>query len=129
VDGSERISLIRPADREAADPTPGMTREQAIAVDGMWSGYVTTDPHMLSGWHHHGAHETAIYVVDGALRMESGPSGADVIEAGPGDFLRVPPGVVHREGNPGDTPAHVVVTRAGRGPVTVNVDGPDIDRG
>ncbi len=109
----------------AADPTPGMVREQAVAVDGLWSGLVRTDPHMVSGWHHHGEHETSIYVVDGALRMESGPGGREVLEAEPGDFVHVPKGVVHRESNPGEGAAHVVVTRAGAGPVTVNVEGPD----
>ena len=56
--------------------------------------------------------------------MESGPGGADVIEAGPGDFFYVPPGAVHREGNPGDSEGHLIVVRAGSGPAVVNVDGP-----
>jgi uncharacterized RmlC-like cupin family protein len=124
VDHGDEVTCIRPGDRVAADPTPGMRREQAISGDGLWSGLVSTDPHMVSGWHHHGDHETAIYVVDGALRMESGPGGAQVVEAGPGDFVHVPRGAVHRESNPTDGVAHVVVTRAGTGPTTVNVDGP-----
>jgi uncharacterized RmlC-like cupin family protein len=106
-----------------------MVREQAIAVDGLWSGLVRTEPGMMSGWHHHGDHETSVYVVDGSVRMEFGPGGARAVEAGPGDFLHVPKHVVHREGNPGASMAHVVVTRAGSGPVTVNVDGPSATSG
>jgi uncharacterized RmlC-like cupin family protein len=34
---------------------------------------------MSSGWHHHGEHDTAVYVVDGGLRMEFGPEGREII--------------------------------------------------
>lgn len=120
----EPVRRVGPADLVAGDPTPGMVREKAVEVEGLWSGLVTTEPHMVSGWHHHGDHETSIYVVDGAMRMEFGPDGESVVEAGPGDFLHVPAHTVHRESNPGETTAHAVVTRSGHGPVTVNVDGP-----
>jgi uncharacterized RmlC-like cupin family protein len=33
---------------------------------------------MISGWHHHGDHESVIYVLSGALRMEFGSGGSDV---------------------------------------------------
>ena len=39
-------------------------------------------------------------------------------------FLFVPKGAVHREGNPGETESHLVVTRAGTGPPVINVEGP-----
>jgi uncharacterized RmlC-like cupin family protein len=123
MDG-ETIKCIRPGDRVQADPTPGMVREEAIATEGLWSGFVRTEPGMISGWHHHGDHDTSVFVVEGALRMEFGSAGGVVVDAGPGDFVHVPKYVVHREGNPGDTVAHVVVTRAGHGVTTVNVDGP-----
>ena len=106
------------------DSTPGMTREQAVAVDGLWSGLVHTEPGAVSGWHHHGDHQTSIYVAAGRLRMESGPAGGQVLDAVEGDFIHVPPGAVHREGNPGPDPSRLVVVRAGHGPTTVNVDGP-----
>lgn len=121
---NETIRCIRSDDRTPADPTPGMVREEAIAIDGLWSGFVRTDSLMVSGWHHHGDHDTSIFVVEGSLRMEFGPAGGAIIDAGPGDFLHVPKHVVHREGNPGDTVAHLVVTRAGHGTTTINVDGP-----
>jgi uncharacterized RmlC-like cupin family protein len=118
------VSRIRPEERVEGDPTPGMTRERAIAVDGMWSGLVRTEGHMTSGWHHHGDHDTSIYLVTGALRMECGPGGAVVVEAAAGDFVHVPKWAIHRESNPGDTESHLVVVRAGQGPPVVNVDGP-----
>jgi uncharacterized RmlC-like cupin family protein len=79
---------------------------------------------MVSGWHHHGEYETTIYVLAGGLRMEFGPDGANTVEAGPGDFIYVPKGVVHREINPSAEPADIVVVRAGRGESTINVAGP-----
>ncbi len=125
MDPDDRVRRISPTERIEADATPGMVRERAIAVDGMWSGLVRTDAHMTSGWHHHGDHETTIYVAHGRVRLESGPGGADIVDAAAGDFVHVPKGVVHRESNPADAESHLVVVRAGQGPPTINVDGPD----
>jgi uncharacterized RmlC-like cupin family protein len=107
-----------------ADPTPGMTRQLASHEAGMWTGVVDTDAGAVSGWHHHGDHETTLYVVSGRMRLESGPDGSHVVEAGPGDFLRVPAGAIHRESNPDDEPSRAVVVRCGHGAPTTNVDGP-----
>jgi len=101
-----------------------MVREEAVATGGMWAGLGRTEPGMTSGWHHHGRHESTIYVLTGALRMEFGPGGAEVLDAGPGDFLYVAPGAVHRESNPSGEEAQIVVVRSGSGQPVVNVDGP-----
>ena len=119
-----QIVVVKPDERTAGPSTPGMDREQAVATDGMWSGLVRTEAGMRSGWHHHGEYETTIYVLTGALSMEFGPDGTTTVEAGPGDFVYVPKGAVHRESNPSREPADLVVVRAGRGESTVNVDGP-----
>ncbi len=121
---ADPVTRITPADRVPGDPTPGIAREQAVAVEGMWSGVARTDPGTTSGWHHHGDHDTSIYVASGALRMESGPGGTVVVEAAAGDFVFVPRGAVHREGNPAEAESHLVVVRAGTGPAVINVDGP-----
>jgi uncharacterized RmlC-like cupin family protein len=120
----DQILVVTPGDRKPGPSTPGMERQQAVATDGMWSGVARTQAGMVSGWHHHGQYETTIYVLTGTLRMESGPDGSDTVEAGPGDFVYVPKGVVHRESNPSAEPADIVVVRAGWGESTVNVDGP-----
>lgn len=121
---ADRVLRVGPGERVEADPTPGMVREQAISVDGLWAGVAFTEPGMTSGWHHHGEYETSIYVESGRLRMESGPGGTEVVEAGAGDFLHVPRGAIHRESNPSDTESRLVVVRAGHGTPTINVDGP-----
>jgi uncharacterized RmlC-like cupin family protein len=119
------IEMISPDGLVESDPTPGMRREQAIAVPGLWSGLVHTEPGATSGWHHHGEHETSLYVVSGAMRLEFGPGGRSVVDAGPGDFVHVPAHVVHRESNPTEQRATAVIARAGVGVSTVNVDEPD----
>lgn len=122
---SDPIRKVTPGERVPGAATPGMNREQAFATEAMWAGLVRTDVGMISGWHHHGGHDSVIYVLTGVMRMESGPGGEQVLEAGPGDFLHVPPGAVHRESNPTDEEARIVVFRSGVGPVVTNVDGPD----
>jgi uncharacterized RmlC-like cupin family protein len=119
-----QIFVVTPGERTAGPFTPGMDRQQAVATENMWSGWVRTEAGMQSGWHHHGEYETTIYVVTGALRMEFGPGGSTTVAAGPGDFVYVPKGVVHRESNPSAGPADLIVVRAGRGESTINVDGP-----
>jgi len=120
----EQIRVVRPGDRTAGPSTAGMDRQQAFASETMWSGYVRTEAGMVSGWHHHGEHESVIYALSGALRMEFGPNGEHVLDTRPGDFISVPKGVVHRESNPSDEPADIIVVRAGRGESTYNVTGP-----
>jgi uncharacterized RmlC-like cupin family protein len=118
------VRRVAPDERIEGASTPGMIREEAVATDGMWAGFVRTGRGMVSGWHHHGAYETAIYVISGALRMEFGSGGAETLEGRPGDFLYVAPGAVHRESNPSDQESHIVVVRSGTGLPVVNVDGP-----
>jgi uncharacterized RmlC-like cupin family protein len=121
----DEVRLVRPEDRaKDAGQTPGMRREAALETGRLWSGVAYTAPGMVSAWHHHGEYETSIYLVSGALRMEFGPGGSRSLDAGPGDFLHIPAGAVHRESNPVDEESVIVVTRVGQGPVVVNVDGP-----
>ena len=76
---------------------------------------------MRSGWHHHGSHDTVAYVVRGVFQVETADG---VVRAEPGDFVHVPAHTVHRESNPTDVTAEVVLVRRGSGPVVVNVDAP-----
>jgi uncharacterized RmlC-like cupin family protein len=124
MSGPDEVTCVHPADRRVGDPTPGKVREEAIVLDGLWSGMVRTEPGVASGWHHHGEHDTCVYVIAGNVRIEFGPDGAKATEAGPGDFVHIPKHLVHREVNAGSTTAQEVITRTGTGPLTINVDGP-----
>ncbi|MGD0825609.1 MAG: cupin domain-containing protein, partial [Terriglobales bacterium] len=73
--------------------------------------------------HHHGELETVIYVVRGRARFRWGDRLEFVDEAGPGDFVYVPPYVPHQELNARrDEPVEAVIVRSGQEPVVVNLD-------
>lgn len=124
-DMAQPIRVIRQAELVHADPTPGMHRQRAIEAPGLWSGIVDTEPGAESGWHHHGDHETSLYMVTGVMRLEFGPGGRSAVEAHEGDFIHVPAHVVHREVNPGYATSTAIIARAGTGAPTVNVDRPE----
>ena len=119
------VQVIRPDDFVEADPTPGMRRRNAFQSPTLWAGVVHTQPGAISGWHHHGEHDTSLYVVQGAMQLDFGPGGKTTVRAEVGDFIHVPPHAVHRESNPTDGVSTAVIARAGSGIPTVNVDGPD----
>ena len=115
------VRRVTPSERRPGQPTPGMQRREAVVLDGLWSGTVRTETGATSGWHHHGDHDTVAFVVSGAFRVETADG---AVQGGPGDFLHIPPHVVHRESNPADEQAEVVLVRRGEGPVVVNCAGP-----
>ena len=65
-----------------------------------------------------------MFQTQGRQRLEFGPGGTESVEGGPGDFVCIPRGVVHREGNPGTEPNEAIVFRVGEGKILVNLDGP-----
>ena len=90
---------------EPAGPTtPGMHRLEAMAEPGIWLGTVTTEPRLLTGWHHHGEYDTYIYVLAGEARFDTFEDGAVRRQAaGPGSFVHVRPHTPHREGSASPT--------------------------
>ena len=125
---SDQTHLVRASERKReTTQTPGMEREQAVRTPSMWAGVAKTEGHTFSGWHHHGAYESAIYVLRGRIRLEFGKGGKDVLEAAAGDTLYIAPGEIHREGNPDDEASELVVVRGGSGDIVTNADGPAAD--
>ena len=113
--------------------TPGMHREAAIntatsGAEKLWAGTVVIRPDAKTGAHHHGEVESVIYVVSGRARMRWGDRLEFTAEAGPGDFIYVPPYVPHQEINAlaGDELSCVVV-RSGQKPLVVNLDLSEIE--
>ena len=108
--------------------TPGMTRAAAInyakaGANKLWAGTVTIEPNVKTGAHHHGALESVIYVVSGRARMRWGEQLEYVAEAGPGDFIYVPPYVPHQEINAGeDETLSCVLVRSDQEPVVINLE-------
>ena len=108
--------------------TPGMTRAAAInralaGANKLWAGTVSIQPNAKTGPHHHGSLESIIYVVRGRARMRWGEQLEYWAEAGPGDFIFVPPFVPHQEMNAqADQPLECVVVRSDQEPIVVNLD-------
>ncbi|MEO9151997.1 MAG: hypothetical protein ABI243_06305, partial [Lapillicoccus sp.] len=67
LDAARPCRRVGASELAPADPTPGMTREVALQTEGMWSGTVDTEAGATSGWHHHGTHDTTLYVVAGTM--------------------------------------------------------------
>ena len=108
--------------------TPGMNRAAAITyanagAQKLWAGTVIIHANAKTGAHHHGEVESVIYVVKGKARMRWGEQLEYTAEAGPGDFIYVPPFLPHQEINASrDEPLECVLCRSGQEPVVVNLD-------
>jgi len=123
------LRIVRSGQLDSNTPqTPGMTRAEAIShakvgAQKLWAGTVIVHPNAKTGPHHHGDLETVIYVVRGRARFRWGNHLEFVDEAGPGDFVYVPPYVPHQELNARkDEPVEAVIVRSGQEPVVVNLD-------
>jgi uncharacterized RmlC-like cupin family protein len=108
--------------------TPGMSRAAAIThartgASKLWAGTVAIDANAKTGAHHHGELESVIYVVSGRARMRWGDRLEFCAEAGPGDFIYVPPFVPHQEINASRSEILTcVLVRSGQEPIVVNLD-------
>lgn len=111
--------------------TPGMERLAAVSGDTvgskhLWAGVVTMAPGLQSGAHHHGDTESVIYVISGRIRFRFGERLEEKAEAGPGDFIFVPPQVIHQEINLSETEGiDSIVIRSSQENIVVNVEVPE----
>ncbi|MCU1614262.1 MAG: Cupin 2 conserved barrel domain protein [Frankiales bacterium] len=107
--------------------TSGMTRSEAVSArtvgsERVWMGQTLVGPRTTSGDHHHGDTETAIYVVSGHPVFVFAEDGREVrLTPEPGDYVFVPPFAPHREENPTDEEAVVVLARSSQEAVVVNL--------
>ena len=108
--------------------TAGMDRRAAITfarvgAQKLWAGTVHIHPNAKTGPHHHGPLESVIYVVKGRARMRWGEQLEFTAEAGPGDFIYVPPWVPHQEINASrDEVLECVLVRSDGEAVAINLD-------
>lgn len=110
--------------------TPGMQRREAISgrlcgSASIWMGETVVAPSVASADHHHGDSETGIYVASGHpvfVFLDPSTGAEKRIEAGPGDYVYVPPWTPHREENPSPAePAVVVIARSTQEAIVVNL--------
>jgi uncharacterized RmlC-like cupin family protein len=108
--------------------TPGMDRAAAInfarvGAQKLWAGTVHIHADAKTGAHHHGPLESVIYVLKGRARMRWGEKLEFTAEAGPGDFIYVPPYVPHQEINASaDETLECLLVRSDSDAVVVNLD-------
>jgi uncharacterized RmlC-like cupin family protein len=128
------VRVVRAGELDGNTPqTPGMERAAAIThakvgASKIWAGTVHIHAGAKTGAHHHGEIESVIYVVQGRARMRWGDALQFTAEAGPGDFIYVPPFVAHQEMNAsGDEGLRCVVVRSGQEPIVVNLDIPSVE--
>ena len=123
------LKVIRASERDCwTAQTPGMDRQAGVSAsttgaERLWMGHVTVGPGVRSGAHHHGHLESGIYVISGHARFRYGDRLEHSVEAGPGDFVFVPPHLVHEEMNLSpDEPVLMVVARDQQEGLVVNVE-------
>ena len=123
------VRVIGAGQLDANTPqTPGMNRAAAVdfaraGAQKLWAGTVHIHPDAKTGAHHHGALESVIFVVRGKARMRWGEHLEFTAEAGPGDFIFIPPYVPHQEINASrDEVLECVLVRSDNEAVVVNLD-------
>jgi uncharacterized RmlC-like cupin family protein len=126
-----RLRVIKPGDREPETASGAMLRESAIAqqtvgAQKIWLGYVELPPGCVSAVHHHGEAESGIYIISGQARFFSGDALEQPQNADAGDFVWVPPHIVHVEMNRSQTePVRMVVARSTQAALTFNLPTPE----
>ena len=107
-----------------------MLREAAIAqstvgAQKIWLGYVELGAGLVSAVHHHGEAESGIYIISGDARFFTGADLEEAHEAHAGDFVWVPPHMVHVEMNTSASePVRMVVARSTQAALTFNLPTP-----
>ena len=125
------LRVIGAAERCPDQASGAMLREAAIAqntvgAQKIWLGYVELGPGLISAVHHHGEAESGIYIISGQARFYSGERLEKVTPAQAGDFVWVPPHLVHVEQNVSPTePVRMAVARSTQANLTFNLPTPE----
>jgi len=93
-----------------------------------WIGTVTNAPGFVTGKHHHGRHEVAVYVVKGRSEIRWGEQLEYVSVIGEGDLAYFTPYVPHQERNLSDSDPQVfLVVRSGNEGYVTKLDGDTVE--
>jgi uncharacterized RmlC-like cupin family protein len=96
---------------------------RSVGAEKIWMGQTYVSPQTVSGNHHHGESETAIFVRTGNPEFVFHDGVEEVrVATAPGDYILVPPFVPHREENPDpEHPAVIVIARSTQEAIVVNL--------
>ena len=121
-----RPVVVHHPEQDVPAPTmSGPERRQQFGREGRWADWIRNDAGDVSGWHHHAANDTYVYVSRGSLTIEFGLGGAESVVARAGDFFIVPSQTIHRETTGQDADLEAFIIRVGGDPEHVNVAGPE----
>lgn len=125
------VRVIRPHERDAyTTQTIGLQRFGAISrsqtgASEIWMGYATLPPGSRTDVHHHGESETGVYIISGLARWVLGDTLDSVVEAEPGDFVFIPPHVLHYEENASEMDSvEMIVARSSDEAIVINRTDP-----
>src|SRR5438105_323880 len=127
---TNEIRVIHAADRVDELASGSMRRQSAIAegtvgAQKIWLGYVELPPGCTSAVHHHGEAESGLYMIEGHARFFFGDNLDRTVDAHPGDYVWVPPHIVHVEMNTSQTETiRMVAARSTQAALTFNLPTP-----
>ena len=125
------LRIVRPAERAPDAASGGIRRDAAISralvgAEKIWFGFAELGPSAVSAVHHHGDAESGIYIVSGDARFYNGAQLEHTEDAHEGDFVWVPPHVVHGEANLSTRePVRMVVARSTQETLNFNLPTPE----
>jgi uncharacterized RmlC-like cupin family protein len=124
------LRRVRPEDTSGVPARPPGAAPAAAISGGtvgaqrLSLGKTAPPPGRVSGVHHHGASETAVYLLRGRLTLFFGEGLRERLDLQAGDFAFVPAWAIHAEGNLHSEPAEVLLARSP--PEAVTVDLPEL---
>jgi uncharacterized RmlC-like cupin family protein len=120
------IEVVHADELIAGSSTRGIAREKAFEEGVVLVSRSRIAGGVASDWHHHGRRRLFGILLAGRLRLEYGPQGKEAVDLEPGDFFRIPVGLVHRDVNvDAKREALVAAFLEGKGIPIVNVAGPE----
>jgi uncharacterized RmlC-like cupin family protein len=96
--------------KQGLDYFSGVSAE-STGANGICMHLLEMPPGASAKPHYHEAHETAIFILEGAAEMRYGPNLDQVMRSEAGDFVYIPPGMPHQPYNPTEQVVRAVIAR------------------
>lgn len=116
-----KIQVIHP-ERIESETKSGLNSRPIFQSETDLVSEVRISGSTAGGWHHHGKRTMYGYVLTGKLSIEYDQDRAVL---SPGDFFLIPPGLVHRDVNPNEDEARILIFSIGEGPASFEASKPN----
>jgi uncharacterized RmlC-like cupin family protein len=118
----DKIQVVRdePIQRGA-----GISRRSIFEAEADHVDEIRLSGGFTGNWHHHGKRTMYGYVVSGNAVLEFGRKGMERAVISQGDFFLIPSEVVHRDVNPNNEDALILIFNIGQGPTSQEVSSPE----